>query len=122
VAPVGDLARGAADQVVTAYTVARRAGLRIPRPTDDRCAYCSERDGRTGAVVNADGTLYSCWESAGRPGYEVGTVANGYLSSYPADRWVSCARSGAGQRFADAVDAGLLDLLWEEKRCTLPRT
>lgn len=113
IAPVGEVPPEAAEQVVAAYAVARAAGFRIPRPTDGRCAYCAEPDGRTGAVVNADGILYSCWESAGRPGFEVGDVESGYRA-YPAGRWVRCTK--ASQRFVDAVDAGLLDLLWEERR------
>lgn len=105
---------GAAAGVVAAYRLARRLGFRIPRPADASCAFCGERDGRVGAVVNADGTLYSCWESAGRPGFGVGTVRSGYRS-YPAGQWVSC-RPYPDPRFADDVDAGLLDLLWEERR------
>jgi uncharacterized protein len=118
VAPVGRVGAAAAPAVVAAYGVGRRAGFRVPRPTDDRCPFCTERDGRTGAVVNADGTLFSCWESAGRSGFEVGTVDTGY-SDYPTDRWVSCHRSD--RALADAVDAGLLDLLWEERRCLRSR-
>jgi uncharacterized protein len=73
-------------------------------------------------VVNADGTLYSCWESVGRPGYEVGTIGDGYRD-YPRDTWVHCgdlALSDDGQAplvgIHDEIDAGLLDLLRERQR------
>ncbi len=92
------------------FTVAR-PGVVTP------CQACSFRDGRYGAVVNADGTLYSCWETVGKPGWQVGTVREGYLPEV-ADRWISCEESyryaddlSAVTRFQDTVDAALLDHL-----------
>ena len=112
--PAPDADRAAVGQAVRAYAVARELGFKVAPPRDDHCDFCSVPDGRYGAVVNADGALFSCWESVGRPGYAVGTVADGY-DDYPAGRWVTCgslARNGpALGRFADALDAGLLDLL-----------
>lgn len=103
-----------AEQTVRAYATARELGFRTIRPRDFHCDFCSVENGKYGAVVNADGALFSCWESAGRPGYAVGTVASGY-DEYPRERWVRCGTSGgkepALRRFTDAVDAGLLDLL-----------
>jgi len=76
------------------------------------------------AVVNADGTLSSCWETAGKPDWKVGTVAEGYLAD--ADirgRWTSCESSyryaddaGTMAGFEDTVDAALLDYLSETGR------
>lgn len=94
------------------FTVAR-PGVVTP------CQACSFRDGRYGAVVNADGTLYSCWETVGKPGWQVGTVRDGYLpGDGVADRWISCEESyryaddlSALTRFQDTVDAALLDHL-----------
>jgi len=100
------------------------AGFRVGRPRAVMpCQTCSFSDGRFGAVVNADGTLSSCWETAGKPGWEVGTVRAGYLPGGQArDRWISCDDSyhysddGELAAFHDAVDAGFLDYLDETGR------
>jgi uncharacterized protein len=127
IAPVLDYGQGSGDlvtpsddtarRVLDGYALAQDAGFSLARPRAPYCPFCSDRDGRYGAVVNADGALYSCWESVGRAGYEVGTVWDGY-ARYPADRWVSCghfARPAAAAHrtaaFLDAVDAGVLDLI-----------
>jgi uncharacterized protein len=89
-----------------------------------KCHTCGFGDGRYGAVVNADGTLSSCWETAGKPGWEVGTVADGYLPDAEIrDRWTSCESSyryaedaSAMTGFEDVVDAALLDYLSETGR------
>ncbi|HEY9475064.1 MAG TPA: radical SAM protein [Mycobacteriales bacterium] len=95
-------------------------GFSVPRPrAETPCQACSFRDGRYGAVVSADGTLSSCWETAGKPGWMVGTVDAGYLSSEVTEsRWISCEDSyrygddmSAILAFQDAVDAALLDYL-----------
>lgn len=101
---------------------AREMGFLVPRPRAHiPCLTCSFDDGRYGATVNADGTLASCWETAGKPGWEVGTVASGYLPAEQIkDRWISCldnrsyADDDATQNsFEDAVDAAYLDYLDE---------
>jgi uncharacterized protein len=104
-----------AAQVVGAYEFAAFLGFRTPWPTDNKCVFCAERNGRFGAVVNADGALFSSWESAGRSGLAVGSVEVGYRNDVP-DRWRSCSSGHPGQQFTDAVDAGLLDLAWRRKR------
>jgi uncharacterized protein len=100
------------------YRQALGAGFRVPIPrAHGACQACSYRDGRWGAVVNPDGTLYSCWETSGKPGWEVGTIAEGYFPlTTTASRWVGCGYadcdsddSAARQRFEDTVDAALLD-------------
>jgi uncharacterized protein len=114
----------AADQVTRAYALARELGFRLVLPRDAHCDFCSAPDGRTGAVVNADGVLFSCWESVGRPDYAVGTITGGY-DDHPPERWISCgAPAGNGssaRRFADAVDAGVLDLARAARRSTPPK-
>jgi len=98
---------------------ALEAGYHVARPSmRTTCQICSEPGGRQGAVVNADGTLYSCWQSAGKPGWEVGTVDAGYLDvAQVRDRWVTCgyeyqqADTAQVERFQDAVDGRLLDYL-----------
>lgn len=94
-------------------------GISEPRAAQT-CSSCGFRDGELGAVVNADGTLYSCWESAGKPGWEVGTIETGYLPAEQNDgRWVACGYedrekdAAAASRFQDAVDARVLDYLYE---------
>jgi uncharacterized protein len=95
-------------------------GFRVSRPRADvPCATCGFGDGRYGAVVNADGVLSSCWETAGRPGWEVGSVAGGYLpAARTRERWVACgdlyrySEDGAVlASFRDTVDAAMLDYL-----------
>lgn len=129
-ARVGDVGVGYANDLLHTGELAasfarwqRRAldlGFRVNRPrAQAACRTCGSGDGRYGGVVNADGTLSSCWETAGKPGWEVGSVTDGYLpSAQTRPRWVSCADSyqyGEDERaaatFTDAVDADLLDYL-----------
>jgi uncharacterized protein len=101
---------------------ARELGF-IVRPPRARtpCLTCSFDDGRYGATVNADGMLASCWETAGKPGWEVGTVASGYLpNDQVRDRWISCLDNPSyadddakRAAFENAVDAAYLDYLDE---------
>jgi uncharacterized protein len=116
-APSPALAR----QVGGLYVRALEAGFGVGLPILSKCAACGEFSGATGSVVNADGTLYSCWESVGKQGYEVGTITAGYA---PAEvirpRWVSCGYeatngpdSAATRTYRDAVDATILDWLYE---------
>ncbi len=107
------------DDVVGWTVRASEIGFRISRPKPiTPCRTCTYRDGLLGAVANADGVLYSCWESAGKPGWEVGTAETGYL---PADqtrgRWVACGQEAldadpaGAARLRDAVDTRILDYL-----------
>ncbi|MER6349764.1 radical SAM protein [Streptomyces sp. NPDC001595] len=109
--------RAVAEQVADLYGRVGEAGFPLPRPTYSTCATCGETSGRTGATVNADGVLYSCWESAGQKGMEVGDVTRGYLpESVISSRWVACGYTANGQvephvrqTFTDTLDALLLD-------------
>src|SRR5215472_2532739 len=100
------LSHSLARQVGDLYVRALEAGFAVSLPILSKCGACAEVGGTTGSVVNADGTLYSCWESAGKPGYEVGTISDGYA---PADvvgpRWVSCGYGAATARTPGALDA-----------------
>ncbi|MFJ3231110.1 radical SAM protein [Streptomyces sp. NPDC086787] len=107
-----------------AYATALDAGFQVGRPSGASCGFCGERDGVTGAVVNADGTLYSCWETIGKPGYEVGTIDSGY-TDYDPRLWVSCAEFAVREApetvwraFDDALTVGLLELLRSRRRMT----
>jgi uncharacterized protein len=93
-------------------------GFSVQRPRAAKtCQTCSHPEGRYGAVVNADGTLASCWETAGRPEWRVGSAREGYLPAEQTEgRWVSCEQSyqypddeRAMAAFQDEVDAALLD-------------
>ncbi|MFF7726798.1 radical SAM protein [Streptomyces sp. NPDC008001] len=113
-----------ARRVGTLYEHAVAAGFVVPVPSTAPCVACGEVGGRSGAVVNADGTLYSCWESAGRAGMEVGTVAEGYLSEeLVVSRWVACEYNArrrtdpqAEQDYRDTLDALVLDSLYRKGR------
>jgi uncharacterized protein len=82
------------------------------------CQICSVPGGKYGAVVNADGKLYSCWQSAGKPGFDVGTVDEGYRCvSEVREHWVRCGyeyrqtNPTVTGEFLDQVDGQLLDYL-----------
>jgi uncharacterized protein len=132
---VGDSGIGYANQMRHSESLAEQffrwqrhateAGFRVSRPTaSGPCVTCSFDDGKYGAVVNADGTLSSCWETAGRPGWQVGSVLDGYLPAVEtAGKWISCEDSRRyaddGQplsAFNDALDAAFLDYLDEAGR------
>ncbi|WP_327064562.1 radical SAM protein [Kitasatospora sp. NBC_01250] len=116
-----DLGRTAsvADRFVEWSIESLERGYRVVRPSmHTTCQICSTPGGAQGAVVNADGTLFSSWQSAGKPGMEVGHIDHGYLdpTSVP-ERWVSCgyeyaqADTGVMDRFQDEVDGRVLDYL-----------
>lgn len=99
-------------------------GFTVNRPGPHSvCGTCGF-GGRYGGVVSADGTLSSCWETAGDPEWEVGTVRDGYRPGEEvAERWISCEdnyryseEAQAVARFQDLVDANLLDHLSETGR------
>jgi uncharacterized protein len=108
------------DRFAAWQRAALEAGFTVSRPRAHRpCATCGYGDGRYGAVVSADGTLSSCWETAGKSDWQVGTVTDGYLPrAGTRPRWIGCqdlyqhaddARARAA--FRDSVDAALLDYL-----------
>ncbi|GAB3125552.1 hypothetical protein GCM10027160_48370 [Streptomyces calidiresistens] len=131
-ARVGDVGIGYANALLHTGELAERfirwhrraleLGFTVNRPRAPRpCATCGHADGRYGAVVSADGTLASCWETAGKPDWEVGDVTGGYRPGTDTrDRWIACEdlyRHGEDARtlarFRDRVDAALLDRLHE---------
>lgn len=114
--------------IVEAYDAALLAGFRVAPPAQVTCMFCSEQRGKYGAVINADGTLYSCWETIGRAGWEVGDLTSGYQDYDPAS-WVSCgdfaehssAPAAEGQ-FDDQLAVETLELLrWHRLRTTEPQ-
>ncbi len=109
---------------VSWHIAALEAGFEVVRPgMRTTCQICSAPGGRTGAVVNADGTLYSSWQSAGKDGFAVGTVDDGYLDvDRVRDRWVTCgyeyeqADPELTAGFQDRVDGRVLDHLYASGR------
>lgn len=132
---VGDVGVGYANEMQHSITLAERffgwrrhaleRGFKVARPAAQYpCLTCSFSNGKYGAVVNADGTLSSCWETAGKPSWQVGTVTEGYLpAEQTTDRWISCEDNRqysdddqALALFSDAVDGAHLDYLDETGR------
>jgi uncharacterized protein len=75
-------------------------------PVLPKCGACAEFGGATGSVVNADGTLYSCWQSIGKEGYEVGLVSTGFEpEEVIRSRWVACGYEAAGTADVAAENA-----------------
>lgn len=67
-------------------------GFELPAPSSvDTCVYCGVVGGSTGTVISTNGKLYSCWESAGKPGWDVGDIWHGYYKSEVlSPHWVAC--------------------------------
>ncbi|MDH6578739.1 radical SAM protein [Kitasatospora sp. MAP5-34] len=117
-----DLAYGStlAEDFTRWHARALELGFSVSRPKANLgCQACSFKSGKYGAVINADGVLSSCWETAGQPGWEVGTLEHGYLSEEETEgRWITCydqyqygENAAALAAFQDEVDAALLDRL-----------
>ncbi len=97
-----------------------RYGMSVPlsKPLSV-CPYCSVTGGGSGAVINADGILYSCWETAGRDEWAVGDIDTGYITGDDLNnRWVACdydikahGTSDQARRFFDQIDAAALDAM-----------
>jgi uncharacterized protein len=107
------------------YLRALDLGFQVSAPGPAKpCPTCSFTDGRYGATVNADGVLSSCWETAGHPGWEVGTITEGYLpEEVTAERLVTCQdlyrheeEAAVRAAFQDRLDGILLDHLYATGR------
>ena len=111
-----------ADRFVAWHLAALEQGFQVSPPASHtRCLYCDKRRGAEGAVVNADGTLYSCWDSAGQDGFDVGTVTEGYYADRRVeDRWVRCGYQDGreprpeAQRAVDRATVAVLE--WTRSR------
>lgn len=106
-------------QLIALHRRAIQNGIFIPiSPALRDCVYCGQVGGATGAVINADGRLYSCWENTGRADWCVGNVDEGYAEPETVHaRWVACdfdaephaASQAHAREFFDTVHAHLLD-------------
>lgn len=98
-------------------------GLRVqPMAALGDCLYCGIVGGGSGCVINADGALYSCWESVGRQDLSVGDLTKGFLSGDELEeRWVDCSYNVRNREemiartkaISDAVDVAVLDEQFE---------
>jgi uncharacterized protein len=84
--------RDTAESLVSLFRTASERGFRIsPWVSNRRCVYCGDGEHPTGAVIDADGTLYSCWEAVGRVDQAVGDVDRGFAAMpLRRARWSSC--------------------------------
>ncbi len=115
------LGKDLAKTFVDVYTMAIGLGFGATVSADGTrdCPYCARVGGAEGAVINADGSLYSCWATAGKPGWRVGDVVAGYQpTEVLAPRWVNCSHEAASHgttrevnQFRDRVDVGILEAL-----------
>ncbi len=95
------------------------AGFEVLAPSAGFCTYCTERNGRFGAVIGADGFLYSCWETADRPEWRVGHPRSGYLQDQETvvARWKNCGQGALPHQNQEGhVEAFILDALRKAKR------
>lgn len=60
------------------------------------CRTCSVPGQPDGLVITGDGKLYSCWDSAGQPGYDVGNVRKGFEKDSSSRSWVQCGYTNNG--------------------------
>ncbi len=112
-----------AEQIRDLALIAMELGLDVePMAAPGDCLFCGVIGGGSGSVINADGTLYSCWESVGRTELAVGDVTRGYLAGNDlTERWVDCsynivdrnAATKSARQISDVVDTAVLDRSFE---------
>lgn len=118
------------DKMISLHQRAIGHGMFIPlsKPLT-ACPYCAAFGGTRGAVINADGRLYSCWETAGRDeSWTVGDVTTGFLPDDTIrDRWVACdydikahGTDADTRRFFDAVDTAALNAMYQRRHVLQP--
>jgi uncharacterized protein len=78
----------------------------------DSCGYCSGEFGDGGMVIGADGKLYSCWDSVGHPGKEVGNVWSGYKREGHEDRWTHCGDVSLNRHETLSVLSAISEATW----------
>lgn len=82
-------------------------------PSDATCAFCSKPFGN-GYVINADGKLYSCWDSTGHADMEVGDIKSGYDPTRTA-QWVGCGYRSVNQ--PGPTHTALSESAWVAREC-----
>jgi uncharacterized protein len=108
-----------AERFALLYEEAHKLGFRVEPYSSRPCVFCEYDPGEHGAIINADGYLYPCWDALGRDGVAVGSVDSGFASSETCDaRWSRCGDQGRGAsrhaRFNALVNERIVKLLIEE--------
>lgn len=104
-----------AAEMVSINRAARAAGFHTSLRTPiSSCVYCS--DPTLGITIDADGTLYSCWQTAGRTEWSIGSLEGGIDPAQLPQRWVACDVNAAPHgntaerdNFWNLVDQDILD-------------
>ncbi len=136
-APILDYGQGAegliqrSDRVATmlkrCYEHILELGFQPLPILESSCAYCSIEGGDGGAVVTPDGTLYSCWDIAGRREFAVGDVETGYDKGLVSANWHHCLEGvevdqGFGNGLYADIESELLLFwldVWEARHRTI---
>lgn len=93
--------------------LASKLGFAPALPGVGDCGFCSVPFGGGGIVVNADGKLYSCWDTAGFTQMSVGDVWSGYIPAEPnGHKWVSCGYRSLNQGDQPSRSGQLQELDW----------
>ncbi len=92
--------------------LADELGFPPPYPGASECGFCSKSFGQGGMVVNADGKLSSCWDTAGFPDMVVGNVASGYKIEGNEAKWVQCGYRSVNQGPLNSRGGDLEELAW----------
>lgn len=110
-----------AEQLIAATVRAIRDGFMVPLPVEEVvCPQCSIVANDTSATIAPDGRLYSCWETAGRPEWDVGDIKTGFHSRVTLEsRWARCGSIAEGamsfgtwqRHYADRRDHAVLEEL-----------
>ncbi len=102
--------------------LAARLGFALPYPDGvGECGFCSKSFGEGGMVVNADGKLSSCWDTAGFPGMVVGDVVTGYAAEGNKNKWVQCGYRSVNQGPLNTRGGDLEELAWAIRELTVLR-
>lgn len=128
-APLFDYGQGVSEPIIdpshvlcdlkTVYTAILKEGFKPLLPTPRvECSYCTVEGGGAGAVIGPDGSLYSCWDVAGRSDFIVGNVIDGYDADQGIihSKWKHCGDSAIGvdaARLFQEIDDGM-ELFWLE--------
>ncbi|QNQ89395.1 radical SAM protein [Corynebacterium poyangense] len=92
------------------YENASARDLQCVAPLNHRgCAICDVKKGeelKHGIVLGPNSKLYSCWDTAGASGFEIGTLSNGLSHDCTSSRWKTCGSySSFNQPFWDRLSA-----------------
>ncbi len=114
--------RRLADTLIGLSRLAQDNGFKIAPPSAGReCGFCSQSFGDGGMVVNADGQLSSCWETAGFPTMVVGNVWSGYKPAGNEHKWVQCGYQSVNQGSIQERAGDFEELDWALRELAVER-